>query len=91
MYAGWTKGVDNVSQQNLDKPLIVRDQNTKLIKVNFDPDVCLLISIHFWLMSLCIISQTSQCLSQLNVYQLFYSLSKPLGSEFYNCAKAKKK
>ena len=38
-YNHWTKGVDKISQQNLDKPLIVRDSNTKLITVNFDPEV----------------------------------------------------
>lgn len=30
----------SISQENLDKPLILRDSNTKLIKVNFDPQVC---------------------------------------------------
>ncbi|XP_032221173.2 dynein beta chain, ciliary [Nematostella vectensis] len=37
IYQSWTEGVGNIAQQNLDKPLIVRDPNTKLIKVNFDP------------------------------------------------------
>ena len=41
VYADWTKDVGSVSQENLDKPLLVRDGNTKLIKVNFDPQVCL--------------------------------------------------
>ena len=40
VYVDWTKDVGSISQENLDKPLIVRDANTKLIKVNFDPQVC---------------------------------------------------
>lgn len=39
IYSHWTQGVDQIAQQNLDKPLIIRDPNTKLIKVNFDPEV----------------------------------------------------
>ena len=42
VYADWTTDVGSISQRNLDKPLITRDDNTKLIKVNFDPQVCLL-------------------------------------------------
>ena len=38
-YKKWTKSVGDVAQQNLDKPLIVRDPQTLLIKVNFDPEV----------------------------------------------------
>ena len=40
VYVDWTKDVGSISQENLDKPLIIRDTNTKLIKVNFDPQVC---------------------------------------------------
>ena len=40
VYIDWTKDVGSISQENLDKPLILRDSNTKLIKVNFDPQVC---------------------------------------------------
>ena len=39
VYIDWTKDVGSISQENLDKPLILRDSNTKLIKVNFDPQV----------------------------------------------------
>lgn len=39
IYASWTSGVDDVSKQNLDKPLIVRDDKSKLITVNFEPDL----------------------------------------------------
>ena len=38
-YEKWTRSVGDVAQQNLDKPLIVRDSQTLLIKVNFDPEV----------------------------------------------------
>lgn len=41
VYEDWTKDVGSIAQGNLDKPLIIRDSNTKLIKVNFDPQVCL--------------------------------------------------
>lgn len=40
VYIDWTKDVGSISQENLDKALILRDNNTKLIKVNFDPQVC---------------------------------------------------
>ena len=39
VYVDWTHDVGSISQGNLDKPLVIRDPNTKLIKVNFDPQV----------------------------------------------------
>ncbi|KAJ7340469.1 hypothetical protein OS493_003217 [Desmophyllum pertusum] len=39
VYVDWTHDVGSISQGNLDKPLIIRDANTKLIKVNFDPQL----------------------------------------------------
>lgn len=42
-YDKWTRDVGEVAQQNLDKPLIIRDEQTLLIKVNFDPEVCVVI------------------------------------------------
>lgn len=42
-YDKWTRSVGDVARQNLDKPLIVRDQQTLLIKVNFDPDLIALL------------------------------------------------
>ena len=39
VYDVWTADVGSMSQENLDKPLITRDENTKLIKVNFDQQV----------------------------------------------------
>ena len=42
-YSDWTQGVDQVAKVNLDKPLIVRDPNTLLISVNFDPKLVALL------------------------------------------------
>ncbi|XP_058960986.2 dynein beta chain, ciliary-like [Pocillopora verrucosa] len=39
VYVDWTHDVGSISQGNLDKPLVIRDPNTKLIKVNFDPQL----------------------------------------------------
>ena len=36
VYASWTSRVDEDCQLNLSQPLILRDQETKLISVNFD-------------------------------------------------------
>ncbi|XP_072167681.1 dynein beta chain, ciliary [Diadema setosum] len=36
-YEKWTQGVDEVCQTNLNQPLITRSEDTKLVKVNFDP------------------------------------------------------
>ena len=36
VYAGWTSRVDDDCQMNLSQPLIVRNQETNLIAVNFD-------------------------------------------------------
>lgn len=41
VYENWTKGVDAVCKTNLDQALITRDESTKLIKINFDPKVCM--------------------------------------------------
>ena len=43
VYSDWTEGVDKVARANLDKPLIVRDPNTLLISVNFDPKLVALL------------------------------------------------
>ncbi len=36
-FTSWGKGVDEVSQVKLKQPLLVRDENTRLLHVNFDP------------------------------------------------------
>ena len=38
VYSSWSNCVDSIAQQNLNKPLILRDES-KLISVNFDPEV----------------------------------------------------
>ena len=43
VYSDWTEGVDKVARANLDKPLIVRDPNSTLISVNFDPKLVALL------------------------------------------------
>ena len=40
MYKEWTATVDEIAHTNLEKPLLVRDPNTLMISVNFDPQVC---------------------------------------------------
>ena len=39
VYGEWTQGVDIVAKANLDKPLIMRNQKSLSIAVNFDPKV----------------------------------------------------
>lgn len=39
LYVGWSQTVSEKSQYNLTQPLIRRDPETKLIMVNFDPQV----------------------------------------------------
>ena len=39
MYQEWLSHVDEACSFNLAQPLIVRDPETNLIKVNFDPQV----------------------------------------------------
>ncbi|OCT60754.1 dynein heavy chain 9, axonemal isoform X2 [Xenopus laevis] len=39
LYEEWCQTVSEKSQYNLTRPLIVRDENTKLIFVNFDPQL----------------------------------------------------
>lgn len=46
LYDIWTSSVAEKSQFNLQKPLISREQRTRLISVNFSPQVRLLLSSH---------------------------------------------
>ncbi|KAG8446024.1 hypothetical protein GDO86_013774 [Hymenochirus boettgeri] len=39
LYVEWCRTVSEKSQYNLNRPLIVRDANTKLLRVNFDPQL----------------------------------------------------
>ncbi|XP_077979817.1 dynein beta chain, ciliary-like [Glandiceps talaboti] len=39
VYQDWTAGVDEKCQFNLDQPLVTRNAETKLINVNFDPQL----------------------------------------------------
>ncbi|XP_013068368.2 dynein beta chain, ciliary [Biomphalaria glabrata] len=39
VYNDWTKGVDEACNFNLKQPLITRNEETKLISVNFDPQL----------------------------------------------------
>lgn len=39
MYSEWTQSVDEVANANLEKPLLVRNTDTQLVSVNFDPKV----------------------------------------------------
>ena len=39
MYKEWTAGVDEACSFNLNQPLLVRNEETKLIQVNFDPQL----------------------------------------------------
>jgi dynein heavy chain len=45
MYEEWVAGVDDACSFNLAQPLIKRNEETKLIAVNFDPQVCFLLII----------------------------------------------
>ena len=39
IYSDWTGSVGEVSELNLDLPLLTRSEESKLISVNFDPQV----------------------------------------------------
>ena len=39
VYDDWTAGVDEACSFNMQQPLIRRNEETKLISVNFDPQV----------------------------------------------------
>lgn len=39
-YKKWTTEVNRVVQTNLEKPLLVRNEETLLLTMNFDPEVC---------------------------------------------------
>ena len=39
IYKDWTNSVGEVSELNLDLPLLTRNEESKLISVNFDPQV----------------------------------------------------
>ena len=39
VYSEWTQSVDEVASGNLEKPLLLRNLETHLISVNFDPKV----------------------------------------------------
>ena len=41
VYDEWVAGVDEACSFNLAQPLLTRNEETKLIAVNFDPKVCL--------------------------------------------------
>ena len=40
MYSEWTVTVDDIAQTNLEKPLLVRADDSSQLSVNFDPEVC---------------------------------------------------
>lgn len=39
VYQQWTSQVEEVSTSNLQKPLLIRNEETSQLKVNFDPEV----------------------------------------------------
>ena len=43
VYSGWTGQVDEVATTNLEKSLLLRDTDSGLIAVNFDPKACITI------------------------------------------------
>lgn len=43
VYNEWTQGVDEVAKVNLEKPLLIRDPQSSLISVNFDPQLVALL------------------------------------------------
>ena len=43
VYEEWIATVDEVAKANLEKPLLVRDPNTLMIGVNFDPQVSIVV------------------------------------------------
>ena len=42
-YTEWTEGVDVIAKTNLERPLLVRDSNTELLSVNFNPQLVALL------------------------------------------------
>ena len=51
MFDEWMAGVDDACSYNLDQPLITRNEESKLITVNFDPQVIFIDNnelIHSW-------------------------------------------
>ena len=42
-YTEWTEGVDVIAKTNLERPLLVRDSNTELLNVNFNPQLVALL------------------------------------------------
>ena len=45
VYDEWTAGVDEACSFNLQQPLLTRNKETKLIAVNFDPQVYMISSV----------------------------------------------
>lgn len=39
VYQEWTSKVEEVSKTNLEKPLLIRNEETSQLTVNFDPEV----------------------------------------------------
>lgn len=39
VYSEWTGGVEEVSKINLEKPLLIRSDDSSQLTVNFDPEV----------------------------------------------------
>ena len=39
VYQEWTVKVEDVYKTNLEKPLLIRNEQTSQLKVNFDPEV----------------------------------------------------
>lgn len=62
VYKEWTATVDQIAHANLEKPLLVRDNNTLMISVNFDPQVHTYICIQcacVW--CVCVLVRTHAC------------------------------
>ncbi len=38
-YENWTAEVNRIAEKNLEKPLLVRNEETLLLTMNFDPEV----------------------------------------------------
>ena len=59
VYDEWVAGVEEACSFNLAQPLLNRDEDTKLISVNFDPQVCLTkYLVHYVILVLCHILKT---------------------------------
>lgn len=39
IYKNWTADVNRIVEKNLEKPLLVRNEETLLLTMNFDPEV----------------------------------------------------